>query len=59
MHLSPVTCLRGKTAIGTGDYILAADEPRKTDQAFGDPFWMLHDIAGMRNNAGYQDYAFW
>src|SRR5204863_1735597 len=57
MHLGPVTRLRGESAIGSCDYIVAADKPRKSDQAFGNPVRMLDDVAGMRDHTRNQDLA--
>ena len=57
MHFGAVTRLGRETAIGSCDDIVAADKTRKPDQAFGNPVRMLHDITGMGDHAGNQDFA--
>jgi hypothetical protein len=47
----------GEAAIGAGDDILAADDPRETADPFGDQFFMLDDVRGVGDDAGDQHLA--
>ena len=57
VNLGAVGCLRGETAIRACDDILAADQPRKANQAFGNQFGVFHDVAGVCDHAGDKDFA--
>src|SRR5690348_13568882 len=52
VHLGAIERLRGKAAIRAGDDILASDQVCKPDQPLGDPFGVLHDVAGVGDHAG-------
>jgi len=57
MHLGLVTGLRGKAAIGAGDYVFSADDLGIADKSFGNELRVLDDVAGMRDYARDQDLA--
>ena len=59
MHLGGVQGLRGEAAIGAGDHILAPHQFGETHDAFGDQFGMFDNIAGVRNDAGDENFVFW
>src|SRR5580700_8997076 len=58
VHLGVVQGLRGEAAIGASDDVLAADQAGEADDALGDQFGMLDNVAGVRDDAGNQDFAF-
>src|SRR5262249_61484258 len=57
MHFRLVEGLRGESAVRSGHDILAPYQLGEADQPFGDPFWMLDNVAGMGDDAGAQHFA--
>src|SRR5579863_1015102 len=55
---APIELLLGEAAIGAGDYILAAHEAGKTQNAFSHKLRVLHDVRAVADDAGGQDLAF-
>ena len=53
-----VELLLRKAAIGAGDDVLAADEAREPQDAFGDEFGMLHDVRAVADDARGENLAF-
>src|SRR5262244_564947 len=58
MNFGLIKRLRGEAAVRAGHDILASDQIGEADQPFGDPFGMLHDVAGMRDHARAQHFPF-
>ena len=50
--------LRRESAVSPRQDILASDQLGEADQPFGDQFGMLDDVAGMRDDAGAEHFAF-
>ena len=58
MHLRAIKRLRGEAAIGGRNDVLPSNQLCKPDEPFCDPLRMFHNVAGVRNDAGSQDFAF-
>src|SRR5262245_30629779 len=56
VNLGAVGCLRGEAAVSAGDDVLGTHEPCKSHQAFGNPLGMLNDVAGVCDDAWYQNF---
>src|ERR1700680_4862494 len=54
---SPVELLLREAAIRAGDDVLAADQPRELEDAFGNKLRMLDHVGAVADNAGRQHLA--
>jgi hypothetical protein len=57
MHFGLVEGLRGEAAVCPGHHVFAANESGEAHQRLGDQLGMFDDVAGMRDDAGTQDFS--